>query len=479
MRIGPSHFNAHTGETSLPSDFRRAFLGLLTAGSVMALAGCANLAPSYTRPEPAVPHPQPAAVTSDAAELDWRAFFSNTRLRDTVALALANNRDLRVAALNVDKARAAFQVTDAARLPTLTASADATKTQSSSSKNLQLALSSFEIDLFGRVKNLSESAQQSLFATAETRRSTQISLVAEVANAWLALAADLERQRLALQTLESRQRSLELTRRQYNLGAITGLEFAQAQTAMESARVDAAAYPATVAQDRNALELLLGAALPPALQPTAADAQATVSALIDLPEGVPSSVLLQRPDVLAAEHSLIATHADIGAARAAMFPTISLTASAGRSSSALSDLFKGGSGVWSYGPSISLPIFDGGLSRANLRSAEVSRQIALATYDKTVQTAFGEVSDALAVRATLAERLAAQQALNVSTTRQLQLAQARYHAGSTTMLDVLDAQRSLYAAQQSMITLLLAEQTNRIALYKVLGGGWNSNNKQG
>jgi len=479
MRIGTLHFNALTGETSLPSDFRRTFLGLLTAGSVMALAGCANLAPSYSRPEPAVPHPQPAMVTSDVAKLDWRDFFSNERLRDTVTLALANNRDLRVAALNVDKARAAFQVTDAARLPTLTASADATKTQSSSSKNLQLALSSFEIDLFGRVKNLSEAAQQSLFATAETRRSTQISLVAEVANAWLALAADLERQRLALQTLESRQRSLELTRRQYSLGAITGLELAQAQTAMESARVDAAAYPATVAQDRNALELLLGAALPQALQPSAADAQATVSALVDLPEGVPSSVLLQRPDVLAAEHSLIATHADIGAARAAMFPTISLTASAGRSSSALSDLFKGGNGVWSYGPSISLPIFDGGLSRANLRSAEVNREIALATYDKTVQTAFGEVSDALAVRATLAERLAAQRALNVSTTRQLQLAQARYSAGSTTMLDVLDAQRSLYAAQQSMITLLLAEQTNRITLYKVLGGGWKTNNKEG
>jgi outer membrane protein, multidrug efflux system len=478
MRIDKQPCPARVNVMPFPPDFRRTFLlGLLTAGSLMVLVGCANLAPDYTRPEAAVPHADPAA-SSDAAALDWRDFFSNERLRDTVALALANNRDLRVAALNVDKARAAFQVTDAGRLPTVTASADATKTQSSSSKNLQLALSSFEIDLFGRVKNLSESAQQSLFATAETRRSTQISLVAEVANSWLNLAADLERQRLAQQTLESRQRTLVLTRRQYALGAITGLELAQAQTAMESARVDAAAYPATVAQDRNALELLLGAALPQALQPTAADAQATVSALVDLPAGVPSSVLLQRPDVLAAEHSLIASHADIGAARAALFPTISLTASAGRSSSALSDLFKGGNGVWSYGPSISLPIFDGGASRASLRSAEVSRKIALATYDKTVQVAFGEVADALAVRATLSERMAAQQALNVSTTRQLQLAQAKYQAGSSTMLDVLDAQRSLYSAQQSMITLLLAEQSNRITLYKVLGGGWKNDKNE-
>jgi outer membrane protein, multidrug efflux system len=477
MRLGPLYSSARVGVISPFLNCRRAVLSQLTAVSLMVLTGCTNLAPGYTRPEAAVPHAEPSA-SSDASTLDWRAFFSNERLRGTVALALVNNRDLRVAALKVDKARAAFQVTDAGRLPTVTAGANATKTQSSSSKNLQLALSSFEIDLFGRVKNLSESAQQSLFATAETRRSTQISLVAEVANAWLALAADLERQRLAQQTLESRQRTLELTHRQYALGAITGLALAQAQTAMESARVDAAAYPATIAQDSNALELLLGAALPPTLQPTADDAQATVSALVDLPAGVPSSVLLQRPDVLAAEHALIASHADIGAARAALFPTISLTASAGRSSSALSDLFKGGNGVWSYGPSISLPIFDGGASRASLRSAEVSREIALATYDKTVQTAFGEVADALAVRATLAERMAAQQALNVSTARQLQLAQAKYSAGSTTMLDVLDAQRSLYAAQQSMISLLLAEQSNRITLYKVLGGGWKNNKEE-
>lgn len=477
MRLGTLYSNDHSSVIPLPSNSRRQLVGLLTVGSLMALVGCANLAPGYTRPEAAVPH----AATSANVEvpvLDWRTFFTNERLRDTVALALVNNRDLRVAALKVDKARAAFQVSDAGRLPTLTASADATKTQSSSSKSLQLALSSFEIDLFGRVKNLSESAQQTLFATAETRRSTQISLVAEVANAWLVLAADLERQRLAQQTLDSRQRTLDLTRRQYALGAITGLALAQAQTEMESARVDVAAYPATIAQDRNALELLLGAALPQELQPTASDAQATVSALLELPADVPSSVLLQRPDVLAAEHALIASHADIGAARAALFPTISLTASAGRSSSALSDLFKGGSGVWSFGPSISMPIFDGGATRASLRSAEVSRDIALATYDKTVQTAFGEVADALAVRASLSERLAAQQALNVSTTRQLQLAQAKYSAGSTTMLDVLDAQRSLYAAQQSMISLLLAEQSNRITLYKVLGGGWKNNKEE-
>ena len=444
---------------------------------IVSLSACANFSPSYNRPAPPVPHASPDAH-SDAAALEWRAFFTNTRLRSTVALALANNRDLRVAALKVEKARASFQVTDAGRLPTITGGGSVTSTQLNTTHSMQLALSSFELDLFGRVQNLSESAQQSLFATSETQRSTQISLVAEVANAWLNLAADLERQRLSLQTQESRTRTLELTRRQYTLGATTGLALSQAQTALESARVDVAAYPATVAQDINALELLLGTALPEDIAPTADDAQASVSALVDVPSGVPSSVLLQRPDVLSAEHSLMAAHADIGAARAALFPTISLTASTGVSSGALSDLFKAGNGVWSFAPSISVPIFDAGAGRANVRAAEASQKIALATYEKSIQTAFSEVADALAVRASLTERMAAQQALIASTTRELELAQAKYRVGSVTLLDVLDAQRSLYTAQQSLIALQLAEQGNRITLYKVLGGGWKNDNNE-
>jgi len=448
----------------------------LTLVTALALTGCVNLAPDYRRPEAAVPSRAGSASATGAPELEWRAMFLDPRVRGAVALALRENRDLRVAALQVEQARAVFRQTDAQRLPAVGAIAGATRSgiagRVTQQASMQLALSSFELDFFGRVRNLSASAEASLLGAAESRRSVQISLVAETASAWLTWAADLERLRLALQTLESQQRSLALTRRRHAAGAVSGLVLAQAETAVQSAIAEAAAYPATIEQDRHALELLLGAALPADFEPRADDALATVSLLVDLPAGVPSSVLQRRPDVLAAEHALIARHADIGAARAARFPSISLTASAGTGSSALSGLFKAGSGSWSFGPSASLPIFDGGARDAAVRQAEASRDIALATYDKTVQTAFREVADALAVRATLADRLAAQQALLISAERQLRLAETQYRAGSTTQLDLLDAQRSLMGAQQALVTLRLSEQLNRITLYKVLGGGW-------
>lgn len=459
----------------------------------LALAGCVNLAPDYTRPTPAVPHadvsttniatdparPGTSALSaSDAAQVlpDWRAVFLDERLRGTVDLALRENRDLRIAALQIEQARAVFRQTDAQRLPALNASAGASRSGAAGAVtqqvSLQLALSSYELDFFGRVRNLSDSAAQALFSREESRRSTQISLVSETAAAWLTWAADLERQRLAQETLASRERSLALTRRRHELGAISGLVLSQAETAVESARAETVVWPTTLAQDRHALELLLGAALPASLEPRAADASGTLSQLVELPAGVPSSVLQRRPDVLAAEHSLIASHADIGAARAARFPSISLTASAGTGSRALSGLFDAGSGNWSFGPSVSLPIFDGGSRAAAVRQAEASRDIALATYDKTIQTAFREVADALAERATLADRLAAQRALLAATERQLRLAEAQYRVGSTTQLDLLDAQRSLLSSQQSLIALRLSEQLNRVTLYKVLGGGW-------
>lgn len=465
------HLPSLTSHWSRPRGRRRALVPVLLLS--LALVGCVNLAPRVDTPPAAVPR-EGRPATTDAAQLPWRSLFIEPRLRDTVALALANNRDLRVALLNVERARAAFQQTDAQRLPTVNAGASVSRSQNGSAASLQLALSSFEIDLFGRVRNLSESARQSLWATDQTQRSVQISLVSETASAWLTWAADLERQRLALQTLESREQSLALTQRRHALGAVSGLVLAQAETALESARTEVAAYPATLAQDRHALELLLGAALPEALEPRADDVTAVLSQLVDLPEGVPSSVLLRRPDVVSAEHALRGAAADIGAARAALFPSISLTASAGRSSPALADLFKGGAGVWSIGPSVSLPIFDGGANRAAVRQTEVARDIAVADYDKTVQTAFREVADALAVRATLADRLASQQRLLSTTERQLRLADVQYRAGSSTQLELLDAQRSLYSAQQSLISLRLTEQLNRITLYKVLGGGWTS-----
>jgi multidrug efflux system outer membrane protein len=324
------------------------------------------------------------------------------------------------------------------------------------------------------VRNLSVAALQSYFATDEGRRSAEISLVAEVANAWLTLAADLERQRLARQTLDTRRSSLALDERRHALGAITGLALAQSQSLVDSSRLEIARYAAQVEQDRHALDLLLGTALPAELLPASEQNLADTSRLVDLPSGVPAELLQRRPDVLQAEHQLRGSVAQIGVARAAFFPRISLTASAGTASRELSGLFKSGSGSWSFGPSASLPIFDGGANAAALDSARLDRDIALAQYDKAVQTAFREVADALSVRASLAERLDAQRALVANAERQLSLAQALHRAGSTGMLEVLDAQRSLYAAQQSLIDLRLTEQSNRLDLYKVLGGGWKA-----
>ncbi|WP_423600012.1 efflux transporter outer membrane subunit [Roseateles sp. MS654] len=454
----------------------------------LVLVGCVNLAPEYQRPAPAVPLSADAAsgTRADApgqtavdAELpDWQSMFLDEGLRAAVGLALRQNRDLRVAALRVEQARAAFRESDAQRLPRLSASAGATRGgavgQVTQQASMQLALSSFELDLFGRLRNLSASAEQSLLRTDESRRSAQILLVAETASAWLTWAADLDRQRIAGQILRMQQHSLVLTRRRHAAGVVSGMALAQAETAVQGALADVATFPATIAQDRHVLELLLGTALPAGLEPQPLDVGVTVSLLVELPAGVPSSVLQRRPDVLAAEHALIATYADIGAARAARFPSISLTASAGTSSSALSGLFQAGSGVWSFGPSASLPIFDAGARDAAVRQAEAGREIALANYDKAVQTAFREVADAIAVRATLADRLAAQQALLDSAERQLRLAETQYRAGSTTQLDLLDAQRSLIGARQALVTLRLSEQLNRITLYKVLGGGWQA-----
>ncbi|MDC8786813.1 efflux transporter outer membrane subunit [Roseateles koreensis] len=448
-----------------------------------ALSACADLAPTYVRPEPAVASAKDSGATStragaarDAADLGWREFFTEPRLGGTIELALANNRDLRVALLNVQSARAQYRIQDAATGPTMTAGAAATRSGGTgfASNNFSASanLSAYELDLFGRVKNLNAAALQSYLASDEARRSVQISLVAATANAWLNLAADLEREQLTRQTLASRRQSLTLDTRRHDLGAITGLAMAQSQSSVDSARVDLAALATQVAQDRHALELLLGAALPDALTPASQESLSAVSLLPELPAGVPSSVLQRRPDVLQAEHQLQASTANIGAARAALFPRIALTASAGTASTELSGLFKSSNGNWSFGPGLSVPIFDGGGNRANVEIAEVNRDIAVAQYDKAVQTAFKEVRDALIERTMLTERLAAQAALLASSERQLSLARAQFQSGRTGMLEVLDAERSSYAAQQALIALRLTEQNNRIALYKVLGGGW-------
>jgi len=450
--------------------------------SSLLLAACVDLAPAYRRPDapvaaawPAAPASAAPAAAPGADDIGWRDFLLDDRLRQVVALALANNRDLRVAVATLEQSRAQYRVQQAARLPALGADATATRSRSagftSDSYSVNLGVSAYELDFFGRVKNLSDAALQSYLASAEGARSTRLTLVADVATAWLTLAADSEQVALAEQTLASQTRSLELTRRMHELGAATGLTVAQAESGVESARVSAATARAQVAQDLNALTLLAGAPLAAELLPAQPLAQ-SAALLVELPAGLPAQVLQRRPDVLSAEHSLQAAQWDIGAARAAFFPTIALTAGAGTASADLAGLFKRGSGAWNFGPSLALPIFDGGTHRAELASARAARDIALATYEKSVQTAFREVADALAVRAALAERIAAQDAVTRAGQTSLRLAEALFRHGGSGYLDVLEAQRTLYASQQAQISLRLAEQGNRITLYKVLGGGW-------
>ena len=427
-----------------------------------------------------------------APAIGWREFFVDDRLRRVVETALANNRDLRVAAFNIELARAQYGITRSAAFPAVdigasasrgrslgngssNAASDAIQSRVSSQYSADLGLVSYELDFFGRVRNLSDAALESYFSVEERRRSTQISLVAEVASAWLALQADGQRLQLALDTLASQQKSFELIQRGHALGAQSGLALAQAQSTVDSARDQVAAYDAQVEQDRNALTLLAGASFPDELLPKPQGTALTAPTAVQLltpPPGLPSSVLQQRPDVLAAEHALRASYADIGAARAAFYPRISLTAAAGTASSNLQGLFRSGSSTWSFSPSITVPIFNAGANRANLGAAEAQQQIQLAVYEKTLQTAFREVADALAIRRTLEERSAAQRSLVAANARSLELSQALFRSGSGAFLDVLDAQRSLYAVQQNLIDLQRIEQVNRLTLYKVLGGGW-------
>ncbi|AVO59537.1 efflux transporter outer membrane subunit [Pseudomonas chlororaphis] len=450
------------------------------------LGGCINLAPEYQRPEAPVaeqwlPGSQPGKGEA-AADIHWQQFFTDSRLARLQTLALANNRDLRLASLNIEKAQAQYRIQRAALFPAIDAGVSGThaRTPASSSSSgvastshdysAQLGLSSYELDVFGRLRNLKDEALEAYLSLAETRRSTQISLVAEVATAWLTLAADNELLRLAQETLRSQQATYELTQRSHALGGSSGLALAQAQTTVESARGDVAVYASQILQDRNALRLLVGSEIPDELLPGASLQSAAL--LVRVPDELPSSLLQRRPDVLAAEHTLKSANIDIGAARAAFFPSISLTANAGSASSALSGLFKAGSGAWTFAPSISLPLFDAGSNRATLDAAKVEREIQVQTYQQTVQSAFKEVADALAERSTLDERLDAQQALTDASRKSFELADALYRGGSQSYLEALDAQRSLYSAQQDLISLRLAEQSNRVTLYKVLGGGW-------
>lgn len=454
------------------------FLPTLLASSLL-LAGCASMAPAYEQPAAPVatqwPVPQATAADTKATDIGWREFFTDPRLQQLIEQALANNRDLRVAVLNVERAQAQYGVQQADRLPSVAAGAGQTATRAPGGTitrqyTATLGVSAYELDLFGRVRSLNDAALQQYLASADARRSAQISLVAQVAGGYLTLAADQERLRVAEQTLLARQDSLRLTQRLQAAGVSSTLDLRQAEIAAETAQSDLASLTAQVAQDRNALELLVGQPLTAAQWPTAGT-EAPVTQLTELSAGLPSDVLLARPDVQQAERRLQAANANIGAARAAFFPRISLTASAGTASNELDGLFRSGSGMWSFIPQVSLPIFDAGRNQANLKVAKVDRDIAVAQYEGAIQSAFRDVADALAQRATLGRQVASQQRLVAQTQDALRLAEARYAKGLDDRLATLDAQRSLYGAQQGLIAARLAQQVNRVTLYKALGGG--------
>jgi multidrug efflux system outer membrane protein len=425
---------------------------------------------------------QPAAEVPAAADaIGWRDVFGDARLQELVRLALENNRDLRVAALNVELARAQFRIERADLLPTLTGVASATRqhTPESSSPTGRAttrtgytvgASTAFELDLFGRTRSLADAALQQYFATEEAQRSAHLSLVSAVATQYLVASALDEQLALARQTLETVRASYDLTRRTYEAGRTSELDLRTAESQVQTALFNLASFEQQRAQAENAIVLLIGQPLPAELPP--GESLASQRLLADLPAGLPSDLLQRRPDVLSAEHELRAANANIGAARAAFFPSIALTAFGGTTSPDLDGLFASGSGLWTFTPQISVPLFAGGRNVANLDAAHVRKRIEVARYEKTIQVAFQEVADALAARGWIERQLAAQQARVAAEERRYALSDLRYRKGVDSYITVLTAQRDLYAAQQQLIQTRLSRLSNLVDLYASLGGGW-------
>lgn len=459
------------------------------AALVLASAAC-TLAPRHERPASPIPDEWsaplsgPAKTAAEGESIDalpWREFVLSPKLERLIELALENNRDLRIAALNVERARGLYRIQRSELLPNADVAGSYTRQRVPPTATFpgregvveQYSASvgaAFELDFFGRLRSLNRAALEDFLAQESSRRSLQISLIAEVAQAFLVTANDLALKELAEATVRNQDEWFALTQERHRLGAASGLELNQAQTQVESARADAARYEGDVARDLNALRVLVGTDIPPELMPASDDAQTAL--LGSVPVELPSQVLLNRPDILAAEHTLRAANANIGAARAAFFPRISLTGSAGYISNELSDLFDRNNRTWSFVPQLSVPIFQGGRLKAGLDVAHVDREIALARYEQAIQIGFQEVSDALALTGTLTKQLEAQERLVGASARAFELSQARREAGQESYLTLLDAQRSYYGAQQGLIATRLAEQANLVALYRALGGGW-------
>ena len=452
----------------------------------LVLAGCVNLAPKYERPQAPVAGAFPTvegtvnsgnAVANEApAAIAWQRFFTDPRLQQLITLALENNRDLRVAILNIEAARAQYQIQRSNQFPAINAGITGQRQTTGKDQPISsiyqagLSVSAFELDFFSRVKNLSDAALAQFLATEEARKTAQISLIAQVANTYLTYLADEELLALVQQTLKTREESLRLTNLRFENGVSSKLDLQQAVSLVETARTTLAQAQRQRAQDLNLLTLLIGQPLPDNLP---AGATLATTNLPDLPAGMPSDLLAVRPDIRSAEQQLVAANANIGAARANYFPRITLTGSTGTASSQLSGLFKSGTFGWTFAPQAILPLFDFGRTRAGVESARAGRDIAVAQYERSIQTAFREVADALAGQATYSEQLRAQQAVAAAETDRFNLSDLRYRNGTASYLDLLDAQRSLFTAQQQAIQANLLRLQNQVTLYRVLGGGWS------
>ncbi len=466
-------------------------LFLVLVGIAVLATGC-TLAPDYARPAAPIPTAWPTGTAYEttgvstnapqAVDVKWRNYFTDAKLQKVIALALTNNRNLRLAALNVEYTLAIYGIRRAELLPTLSAFASGSRRrvpadlsssgnrQISSRYDANLGVASWEIDFFGRIRSLKDRALEEYMASEQARRSTQLLLVASVSQTYLTMAADKESLKLAETTLEAQQGTYNLVKKRRELGLAPELDLFRAQTQVDTARGDVARFTQLIAQDKNALDLLVGSPTPPELLP---GQLATVTPPREISTGVSSEVLLRRPDVLQSEDQLKAAYADIGAARAAFFPRISLTTAFGTASSQLSGLFKAGSGVWSYAPEIVMPIFDARTWSA-LKATKVQREMVVTQYEKAIQNAFKETADVLAVRGTVDDQIEAQQSLVHANAETYRLSNFRYTMGIDSYLSVLDAQRSLYSAQQGLVTLNLTKLSNDVRLYAVLGGGWEA-----
>lgn len=462
-------------------------LSFLLSGA-LALSGC-TMIPKYEQPATPAGTQYPGVTRTNAsntADIGWRDFIADERLQKLVELSLTNNRDFRVAVLNVEQSRAQYRITRSSLLPSVNADGSYTRSKSSQSGavnqiggssgttydvwSASVGTTSYEVDLFGRVRSLSRQALEKYFATDEARRSAQISLVAEVATQYFALREAEEQLLLARHTLKTVQDSYALNKASFEAGAINELDFRTAEGQVETARINVLTYERQRSQVENALVLLVGQSLPVDL-PTAR-AFGETNLLAEISPGLPSELIQRRADILQAEYTLKAANANIGAARAAFFPRITLTGSVGTTSDEFSKLFGSGTGVWSFSPQISLPIFTGGQVRADLDAAKISTRIEVANYEKAIQTAFREVADALVASGSYAQQIGAESKLAEVQQRRFDLASLRYREGEDSYLNVLSAQQDLYSAQQGLLQAQYNKLASQISLYKALGGGW-------